>query len=141
MKVVTAPPYYPDWKVPEEYRSLWYTRQRRNDVDITRTPIYVPGRPSGVTRLFHHASFLMSSAAPVLATAARWRPDIVFAVAPSLLSAPLATLAARAVGAASWLHVQDLEVDVAFELGMLKQGAARKIMLGLERRILCAFDR
>jgi colanic acid biosynthesis glycosyl transferase WcaI len=45
------------------------------------------------------------------------------------------------VGAASWLHIQDLEVDVAFELGMLKQGATRKLMLHLERRILRAFDR
>jgi len=141
VRMITAPPYYPDWKVPEEYRSLWVTRQRRNDVEITRTPIYVPRRPSGVKRLFHHASFLMTAAAPVLSTAVRWRPDIVFAIAPSLLSAPLATMAARMVGAASWLHVQDLEVDVAFGLGMLKQGATRKIMLGLERRILSAFDR
>jgi len=141
VRVVTAPPYYPDWKVPEGYRSLRSATQRCNNVDVTRTPVYVPGKPSGVKRLIHHASFLISATAPVLATATRWRPDVIFAVAPSLLSAPLATLAARTVGAASWLHVQDLEVDVAFGLGMLKQGAIRKIMLGLERRILSAFDR
>jgi colanic acid biosynthesis glycosyl transferase WcaI len=141
VRVVTAPPYYPDWKVPAEYRSLWYRHQRLHGVDITRAPIYVPSRPSGAKRLIHHASFLLSAAAPLLSTAVRWRPDIVFAVAPSLLSAPIAALAAKMVGAASWLHIQDLEVDVAFELGLLKNPAMRKLMLGLERRILNRFDR
>ena len=141
VRVVTAPPYYPDWNVPPEYRSLWYTRQHLNDVEITRAPIYVPSRPSGAKRLVHHASFLLSAAIPLLSIAVRWRPDMVFAVAPSLLSAPIAALAARTVGAASWLHVQDLEVDAAFELGLLRNGATRKLMLGLERMILSTFDR
>jgi colanic acid biosynthesis glycosyl transferase WcaI len=141
VQVVTAPPYYPDWKVPADYRSLWYTRERLNDVEITRTPIYVPSRPSGAKRLVHHASFLLSAAIPLLSSAVRWRPDIVFAVAPSLLSAPLGALAAKATGATSWLHIQDMEVDVAFELGLLKNGTTRKLMLGLERTILNSFDR
>ena len=141
VRVVTAPPYYPDWKIPTEYHSLWYTRQRLNGVDITRAPIYVPSRPSGAKRLVHHASFLVSAAAPLLSAAVRWRPDIVFAVAPSLLSAPIAALAAKMVGASSWLHIQDMEVDVAFELGLLKNPTMRKLMLGLERMILSRFDR
>lgn len=141
VRVVTAWPYYPDWKIPEQYRSRWYAHQKLNDVDITRVPIYVPSRPSAAKRLVHHASFLLSAAAPLLATAVRWRPDLVFAVAPSLLSAPIAALAARAAGAASWLHVQDLEVDAAFELGLLKSRRARRLMLGVERTILRMFDR
>jgi colanic acid biosynthesis glycosyl transferase WcaI len=141
VRVVTAPPYYPDWKVPAGYRSFWYTKERLNDVDVTRAPIYVPRKPSGVKRLLHHASFLLSAAIPLLSTAMRWRPDIVFTVAPSLLSAPMAALAAKTAGAASWLHVQDLEVDVAFELGLLRNRTTRKLMLGLERMILGAFDR
>jgi colanic acid biosynthesis glycosyl transferase WcaI len=142
VRVVTAPPYYPDWKVSPEYRSGWYNRERLNEIDIMRAPIYVPERPSGAKRLLHHASFLLSAAIPLVATAIRWRPDIVFAVAPSLLSAPIAVLAARMTGAASWLHVQDLEVDAAFELGMVRTSASmRKLILGMERRILASFDR
>ncbi len=142
IRVVTAPPYYPDWKVPAEYRSAWYARQTRNDVDIIRAPIYVPDRPSGAKRLLHHASFLLSAAAPLLSAAIGWRPDIVFAVAPSLLSAPIAAIAARAAGAVSWLHVQDMEVDAAFELGLLrKDSVTRKAMLAVERQILSSFDR
>lgn len=141
VRVVTAPPYYPDWKISAGYRSAWYSRERLNDVDITRAPIYVPGRPSGAKRLLHHASFLFSAAGPLLSSALLWRPDIVFAVAPSLLSAPIAAMAAGISGAASWLHVQDMEVDAAFELGLLKNATTRKLMLQVERRILGSFDR
>ena len=142
VRVVTAPPYYPDWRVPAEYRSVWYRRERLSGVDVIRAPIYVPGRPSGAKRLLHHASFLVSAAIPALFSSVRWRPDVVFAVAPSLLSAPIAAVVAKMTGAVSWLHVQDLELDAALELGMLgKTGAARKIMLGAERLILGLFDR
>src|SRR6202021_3035196 len=92
-------------------------------------------------RLLPHASFAISSAAPILSLAVRLRPDIVFTVAPSLLSAPVAVLAARIIGVKSWLHVQDLEVDAAFELGLLRNKHLRDLMLGAERQILRAFDR
>lgn len=141
VRVVTAPPYYPDWSVPDDYRSLWYNVEARNGIDVTRSPIYVPNRPSGSRRLLHHMSFLVSSAAPLIAKAVRWRPDIVFTVAPSLLSAPMAVLAAKAIGVPSWLHIQDLEIDAAFELGLLRNNHLRRMMLGIERKILRAFDR
>jgi colanic acid biosynthesis glycosyl transferase WcaI len=73
--------------------------------------------------------------------ALQWRPDIVFTVAPSLLSAPVAVMAARIIGVKSWLHVQDLEVDAAFELGLLRNRHLRALMSRTERRILRAFDR
>jgi len=142
VRVVTAPPYYPDWKVAAGYRSKWYARENLNDVDIIRAPIYVPGRPSGAKRLLHHASFMAAAVIPLLWNAARWRPDVVFAVAPSLLSAPIAALAARMTGAISWLHVQDMEVDAAFELGLLRKDTlTHRLMLGVERWIFGAFDR
>ncbi len=141
VRVVTAPPYYPDWSVPEDYRSGWYNAEMLNGIEVTRSPIYVPERPSGSRRLLHHASFSISSLAPVLSKAVQWRPDIVVTVAPSLLSAPTAVLAARTIGVPSWLHIQDLEIDAAFELGLLRNDLLRGLMLGIERRILRAFDR
>jgi colanic acid biosynthesis glycosyl transferase WcaI len=141
VRVVTAPPYYPEWSIPPAYRSLWYRRECLNNVDVIRAPIYVPGKPTGGRRLLHHASFLASAAAPLLSSALRWRPDIVFVVAPSLLSAPVAALAARMSGASSWVHVQDLEVDAAFEVGLLRSGMTRRLMAAVERWILRPFDR
>lgn len=142
VRVVTAPPYYPDWEIPAGYQSRWYRRQNLNNVDIIRAPIYVPKRPSGMKRLLHHASFLLSAALPVMSAALRWHPDLVLAVAPSLLSAPIGALAARACGAISWLHIQDLEIDAAFELGLLQDNRKfRYVMFGLELNILRVFDR
>jgi len=141
VRMITAPPYYPDWRIPAGYRSGWYKREALNGVDIVRVPIYVPRQPTGLKRLIHHASFLAAATPPVLSAAIRWRPDIVLAVAPSLLSAPIGALAARMTGAASWLHVQDMEVDAAFELGLLQRSVTRQLMLRLERGIMRSFDR
>nr|WP_244423061.1 glycosyltransferase WbuB [Bradyrhizobium sp. ORS 278] len=141
VRIVTAPPYYPDWVIPAGYRSLWYERERSYGVDVIRAPIYVPKSPSGFKRIVHHGSFLLSASAPVLSSAMRWRPDLVLAVAPSLLSASLAAAAARVANASCWLHVQDFEVDAAFELGLLGANPRmRAAMLALERRLMDAFD-
>ncbi|WP_027534671.1 glycosyltransferase WbuB [Bradyrhizobium sp. WSM3983] len=141
LQVITAPPYYPQWQIPAEYRSSWYSSEALHDVIVTRAPIYVPEQPSGSKRLLHHASYLVSSCGPLLSKMAFWRPDVVLSVAPSLLSASAAIVAARMFGARSWLHVQDLEIDAAFELGLLKNAALQSALLGFERTVIRAFDR
>lgn len=143
VRVVTAPPYYPEWQVPPGHRRWLYCSERRNGVDITRAPIYIPRRPAGLNRLFHHASFALSSAPPVITTALRWRPHLMISVAPSLMSSAVVAVAARRAGAVSWLHLQDFEIDAAFGLGLLKNehGRLQNSMLKIERRILRAFDR
>ncbi|RTE87999.1 WcaI family glycosyltransferase [Bradyrhizobium sp. LVM 105] len=140
VKVITAPPYYPAWKIPPAFKSSYFRSREIGGVQVTRTPIYVPGHPSGAKRLVHHASFALTSAAPVLFQALSWRPDIMIAVAPSLMSAAFVSFVARRVGAKSWLHVQDFEVDAAFDLGLLRNPNLRKWMLKAEAAILRSFD-
>jgi colanic acid biosynthesis glycosyl transferase WcaI len=138
--VVTAPPYYPNWAVPAPYRATRYVNETIESIRVTRCPLYVPRTPSGLRRLIHHASFAASSAFATLYYARRLRPDVIFAIAPSLMSAPMAYLAARVCGAASWLHVQDFEIDAAFELGLLSGHSVRGLAHAGERRLLGAFD-
>ena len=61
----------------------------------------------------------------------KWQPDIIINIAPSLFSAFPALLLAKFTGAKTWLHIQDFEVDAAFNLGLLKGGQfaliARKV--------------
>ncbi|UPK25700.1 WcaI family glycosyltransferase [Bradyrhizobium sp. 195] len=140
VKVITAPPYYPAWKIPPEFKSSYFRARDINGVRVRRTPIYVPEHPSGSKRLVHHASFALTSAAPVLFEALSWRPDVMIAVAPSLMSAAVVSFVARRVGAKSWLHVQDFEVDAAFDLGLLRNPSLRKWMLRAEAAILKSFD-
>lgn len=138
--VVTAPPYYPAWEVPADYSGTWRS-ETLNGVHLVRAPIYVPKNPKGLTRLLHHLSFAATSLPIAVVRAMKVRPDVVLTIAPSLMSAPAALIAAKLSGARSWLHIQDFEVDAAFELGMLKGEGARRWAERLERVLLAGFDR
>lgn len=140
VRVVAAPPYYPAWALGEGY-AAWppYRREQWQGVDVWRAPLWVPRSPSGLTRVLHLLTFAVSSL-PVMLWQALWRPDVVMTVAPALLCAPTGWLVARLCGAKAWLHIQDFEVDVAFQMGMLKGALFKKIVLYTERRLLRKFD-
>ena len=140
VRVITAPPYYPAWQIPKAHKRWSYASATINNVSIKRCPIYVPKTPTGLKRLIHHASFALTSAWPLMSESRSWRPDLIFSVAPSLMSAAFAAQMARWIGAFSWLHVQDFEIDAAFNLGLLKHNALRKPMIAIERQILRSFD-
>ncbi|HEY1995478.1 glycosyltransferase WbuB [Paraburkholderia sp.] len=139
VRVVCAPPYYPQWRIAEGFSAWRYRFEQRSGVSVMRVPLWVPAKPSGVLRLLHLASFSLTSL-PVLAAQVAWRADVVMSIAPSLMSAPAAWLVARLSGAKSWLHIQDYEVDAAFDLGMIKGQLTRRIALAIERRLLTRFD-
>ncbi len=139
VRVVTAPPYYPEWKVAPEHRARWFRRERKNDVDVIRCPTWVPRKPRGITRMVHLASFAASSVAALLCSMS-WRPDLVVNVAPTLASAPGAWAVARLGGAKCWLHVQDFEVDAAMDMGIVDAGPLRRMALAIERALLRRFD-
>ena len=140
VRVITAPPYYPAWKVGEGFSAARYSRSVVGGVTVFRAPLWVPARVSGAKRLLHLLSFAMFSF-PTLFAQWRWRPDVVWVVAPALTCAPGAWLFARLRGAKAWLHIQDFEVDAAFDLGILKGAALRRMVLGAERWLLRRFDR
>ena len=140
VRVVCAPPYYPTWKVQEGYAGNAYrTEQIKPGLTVHRCPVWIPRRLSGLTRLVHLASFAVSSL-PVLFRLVLWQPQVVFAVAPALFCAPAAWLTARLSGAKAWLHIQDFEIDAAFELGMLKKPFMRRCALFAERFLMRRFD-
>lgn len=142
VSVVTAQPYYPDWKVPEAYRGLKWRRTQERGVSVLRVPIYVPANPTGKARVAHHASFAASAALPMLREARRMRPDLVLCVAPSLVSAPVARMVARWTGAQSWLHIQDFEVGAALGTGLLPAGGSvARAAIAFERNTISGFDR
>lgn len=139
--VVCAPPYYPKWDLGRGYSNQAYTREQpKPGLTVFRCPVWLPKRLGGLSRLVHLASFAASSF-PVLMRLVMSRPALVFVVAPALFAAPAGWLTARLSGATAWLHVQDFEMDAAFELGLLKGAFVRRLVRGGERRLMCAFDR
>lgn len=139
VRVVSAPPYYPSWKVDPAYKRPFYRREKWNDVDVFRAPIWVPEKPSGMTRILHLATFAISSL-PIMLRQVFWQPDVVISVAPALMCAPAGWLTAKLSGGKAWLHIQDFEVDVAFEMGMLKGKLLKRVVVGIECWLYKRFD-
>lgn len=147
--VITAPPYYPQWRVGPGY-SAW--RFRRHElhgsegrVQVLRCPLWVPGRVSGLTRVLHLASFALSSSVGLLWGLSR-RPDVALVVIPTLLQTPQAWALGRIAGVPLWLHVQDFEVDAALDMGLVGRGGGNQSLLrrfatGVEAFFLRRFDR
>jgi len=137
VRVLTAHPWYPTRSLYEG-EATW-RGSHWNGIRIYRAPIWAPRRSSGLRRIAMAASFVMASL-PRLAAVVPWRPDVVWTVEPSLLGAPFAWLLARLCGARCWLHVQDFEVDAAFQLEILRSPIACGLALRVERLILRRFD-
>ena len=140
-RVITAPPYYPAWRVAPGYAGWKYRHENIAGVDVRRCPLWVPKRPGGIKRIIHLASFALTAFPVILWSGLRWRPDLIFVVEPPLFCAPIALMAARLSGAKAWLHVQDFEVDAAFQLGILKNKRIISFVFYLESWLMRRFDR
>lgn len=119
VEIITAMPYYPGWKVLDAYRGRgWYTETIQGVV-VHRCPLFVPSHVSGLTRVLHEASFAISSSIYWMGQLFK-KHDVVITIAP-----PLQT------GLAGWVysifhrtltiyHIQDLQLDAAKRLQLLK---------------------
>lgn len=181
VRVVTAPPYYPHWRVAEGFANWWGRQADKRVINsafkypidtvqsesveaqgmpfdklmsngnvsslknngslmVYSCPLWVPSKPSGLKRMLHLLSFTMSSF-PIMLWQIFWRPDVVLVVEPPLFCAPQAWLVARLSGGKAWLHIQDFEVDAAFDLGLLRGAALQSMVAVGERWLMRGFDR
>ncbi|EMI56051.1 colanic acid biosynthesis glycosyl transferase WcaI [Rhodopirellula sallentina SM41] len=162
--VVTTPPYYPQWAILPGFSGLSYRKEwqvasgeqreqntppetrdsslaTRGSVEVIRCPLWVPGKVTGLKRILHLASFGLSSIPAVLWKAITFRPDVILTVEPAAMCMPTTWFASRLCGAKCWLHVQDFEIDAAFELGILKQPLLKRLVLAAEGGLMRRFDR
>ena len=139
VRVVTAPPYYPQWRFQPPYRGWSYRIELMNGVGVYRCPLWVPERPRGLSRILHLLSWAISSI-PISLRLVFWRPDVVFTVEPTIFGAVVALLAARLAGARCWLHVQDFELEAALGLGMVQSGRVVRVAAAIEAWLMTRFD-
>jgi colanic acid biosynthesis glycosyl transferase WcaI len=130
VEVVTAFPYYPQWrKQPADRGRLFRTQQIRG-VTVHRCYLYLPGKVNALRRIVHELSFGLSSFVRVLT---RRRADIYVVVSPPLGLGLFAWIATRLKRSRYVFHVQDLQPDAAVGLGMLRAGGFVRMLYGLER--------
>jgi colanic acid biosynthesis glycosyl transferase WcaI len=139
VRVVTAPPYYPAWKVGAGYTGWSYRRESLNGIDVFRCPLWVPANPNGFRRILHLLSFAVCSI-PVMLRQISWRPDRIIVIEPTLFCAPCALITARMTHAKAWLHIQDFEVEAFFGLGFGSGGFVKKCVNAVEGWLMRRFD-
>jgi colanic acid biosynthesis glycosyl transferase WcaI len=140
IRVVTAPPYYPHWKIMPPYSGWRYKQEQMDGIRVFRCPIWVPAKPSGLNRILHLASFGLSTL-PVMLSQIPWKPDIVICIAPAIFCAPAAWITAHFSRAQAWLHIQDFELEAAVNLKFLPgSGFLVSMLKKIEAVLLQRFD-
>jgi len=128
VRIVTAHPHYPEWRIREGY-GQWSSREQVRGVTVRRLRHWVPRNPTAVRRALSELSF------GVRAATARWgKPDVVLLVSPALLSSALAMVHAKFSRVPVGVWVQDL-----YGLGVVETGTggalAARLLRGIEARL------
>jgi colanic acid biosynthesis glycosyl transferase WcaI len=139
VRVICAPPYYPEWRVGKGYKSWQYRQELINNVTVIRCPLFVPKAPKILNRLIHLSSFAVSSL-PALFKQWFWKPEVVITIEPTFFCTPGALLFSKLRGSKSLLHIQDFELDAMLGLGMVKASAMAKFARALESWFMRRFD-
>jgi colanic acid biosynthesis glycosyl transferase WcaI len=140
--MVTGFPYYPNWKVQDPYKGNWYKNEIMYDgkLKIYRCPLYIPSKPSGIKRLIHESAFFISAGFIVFKMLFKPKQDLIFAIAPPFHLAILALFYRFCRGGRIIYHVQDLQIEAAKELKMLRYKWMFDILFSIEYFILRKMD-
>jgi colanic acid biosynthesis glycosyl transferase WcaI len=135
VKVITATPYYPQWKIYPEYQvKPHFFKEIINGVEVFRFKQFTPENPTFKGRIFQMIHFVMGSFFNAFKIK---KNDIVIVVVPFTISIILGCLIRLIRGGKLLIHVQDFEFDAAFETGLSnKTGLFSKIIFSLERFFL-----
>lgn len=137
--VIAAPPHYPKWEVPDEYKGRKFFSQMESGVMVMRVPCYIPkaARLNARTRILMESTFSLLSLfwwIPILFRRSKY--DIAIAVCPPMQTALLPWLYKLIRKVPYVFHVQDFQVDMAMELGMIKKNLFTKSLYKIERLLL-----
>lgn len=146
--VITSYPYYPFWKVQKPYSasSWWFKKETRvvadtsNPITIYRCPQYVPKNPSGAKRMLLDFSFCISVFLKVFGLLFKKKYDYVIAVAPCFQIGLIGLFYRKIKGAKLIYHIQDLQIDAARDLKMIRSKSLINFLLSIERFILKRAD-
>lgn len=136
VNVVTAFPYYPQWKIAQTYRDKPnYLQEKHKGAQLYRYKQYVPETPTFLKRIIHILSFTKGSFFNLRKIK---ETDLVISIIPFTSSAWLAGYHARSHQVKSWIHIQDFEFDAALQSGVSSGGKKFifKFLFSLEQRIL-----
>lgn len=140
--VITSYPYYPQWKVqpPYEKNRYWFKKEVLGNITVYRCPQYIPSNPSGKNRIIMDFTFMLSVCCRLLRVLMLRKHDVVMSVVPPFHLGLPALLYKKLRGARLVYHIQDLQIEAAQDLGMIRSPWLIKQLFRLERHILKQAD-
>ncbi|RCH55909.1 colanic acid biosynthesis glycosyltransferase WcaI [Mucilaginibacter hurinus] len=145
--VITTFPHYPYWKVMPPYTNRWYKKETKSFglpgsglLTVYRCPHFIPKVPTGKMRLIQEFTFLFTSFFVLLGLLFKRSIDYALAVAPPFHTVYWALLYKWIKRAKVIYHIQDLQIDTAQELGMLKSSWLFDILYKNEKWVLKQAD-
>ncbi|MEP2279881.1 WcaI family glycosyltransferase, partial [Maribacter sp.] len=147
--VITSYPYYPQWKVQAPYNKKKNRYLKENIlvgksqslIKVYRCPMYVPKKPTGLKRILSDVSFFISALILLIYFLFKKKFDLVISVAPTFLSGVLGAFYKILKNTRHVHHVQDLQIEAALKLGMIKSKYLINILLHVECFIFRNSDR
>jgi len=130
--VVTSFPHYPSWRKRSADRGVLFRSEYDQGVRLLRGYVYVPASPTSWRRICYDLTFLTFASLNGLRMGAQ---DVVIAVSPPLLTGLLGWLLAVRSRCSLVVYVQDLQLDAALSLAMLKPGVMTRLLSRVERFI------
>ncbi|QMU27438.1 WcaI family glycosyltransferase [Adhaeribacter radiodurans] len=145
--VITTYPYYPFWKVQEPYykNRYWYKIEEQifesgGKIVVHRCPMYVPSNPSGLKRVLLDFSFLITAFFKLIQLIPGKKYNWVFTVVPSFQFGLLGILYKKVRSAKLFYHIQDMQIEVARDLQIIKSDKIIKSLFRLENYIFNQSD-
>ena len=139
--VITGNPYYPQWRIYDGYKNT-ICKEIVNGVSVYRTPVYIPSKPRTMKRLLQDALFFVCSFLILnFLLFKRRKYDYVFLPVPPFTTGFLGLYYRFFFRKTKIIyHIQDLQIDAANNLGMIKQKGLINFLFMLESFILTHVD-
>lgn len=127
--MVTGFPYYPQWKKRKEDRRRLFSTEAYKGVRVLRGYLYVPQKVSTLKRLLHEASFCFFAGLNFFRAK---KPDAIVIFTPPFFLGFVAVFISKIRRVPLVINIQDLPLDAAMALGMVKSSLLSKFMFSLE---------
>ncbi|MCC7162375.1 MAG: WcaI family glycosyltransferase [Anaerolineae bacterium] len=118
--VATTFPHYPEWKTHECYAGMFAHTERRNGVTLKRKWVMLPRRASALGRVLYDTLLGLGA---LLSGLPGGQYDLILGVAPPIQVGVAARLLARRHGVPYVMWVQDLALEAAMSVGMMRASA------------------
>ena len=145
--VVTTFPYYPYWKrqAPYAKRGYWFKTEyvpveNSLPIKIIRCPHYVPKNPSGSNRVISEFTFFLMAHFVIFYLFFKKKFDYIITIAPPFEIGILGILYKAIKGGEVLYHIQDLQIDAARDLGIIKSKFILNYFFWIEKFILKNVD-